>query len=117
MTSISTAITSLSPKVEFRCINNDYDQIQWLNSESQPTKEQVEAEIIRLDNEKPMKLLRAERDRRLAACDWRANSDLTMSDAWKTYRQALRDLPASSTPKITDGYLDMTSVTFPTEPS
>ena len=56
MTSISTAITSLSPKVEFRCINNDYDQIEWLNSESQPTKEQVEAEIIRLDNEKPMKL-------------------------------------------------------------
>ncbi|ADD95062.1 phage tail fiber assembly protein [uncultured Mediterranean phage uvMED] len=117
MTSVSAAITSLSSKVEFRCIDNDYDQIQWLNSETQPTKEQVEAEIIRLNNEKPMKLLRAERDKRLAACDWRANSDLTISDDWKTYRQALRDLPASSTPKITDGYLDMTSVTFPTEPS
>ena len=80
MTSISTAIMSLSPNVEFKCRNNDYDQIQWLNSETRPTKEQVEAEIIRLDNEKPMKLLRAERNRRLAACDWRANSDLTMSD-------------------------------------
>ena len=60
MTSVTTAIMSLSPKVEFKCRNNDYDQIQWLNSEPQPTKEQVEAEIIRLDNEKPMKLLRIE---------------------------------------------------------
>ena len=51
MTSVTTAILSLSPKVEFKCRNNDYDQIQWLNSEPQPTKEQVEAEIIRLDNE------------------------------------------------------------------
>ena len=58
MTSVTAAIMSLSPKVEFRCINNDYDQIQWLNSETKPTKEQVEAEITRLDNEKPMKLLR-----------------------------------------------------------
>ena len=41
-----------------------------------------------------------------------------MSDDWKTYRQALRDLPASASPKMgTDGNLDMSSVTFPTEPS
>jgi len=54
----------------------------------------------------------------LAACDWRASSDLSLSDAWKTYRQSLRDLPASASPKLdSDGNLDMTSVTFPTEPS
>ena len=65
-----------------------------------------------------MRLLRIERDSRLAACDWRASSDLTLSDTWKTYRQSLRDLPASASPKLdTDGNLDMTSVTFPTEPS
>ena len=65
-----------------------------------------------------MRLLRLERDMRLAACDWRASSDLTLSEGWKTYRQSLRDLPASASPKLdSNGNLDMTSVTFPTEPS
>ena len=42
----------------------------------------------------------------------------SLSNEWKTYRQALRDLPASSTPKL-DSYneLDLTSVSWPTEPS
>ena len=65
-----------------------------------------------------MKLLREERDKLLAACDWRASSDLTLADNWKTYRQSLRDLPASASPKLdSNGNLDMSSVTFPTEPS
>ena len=64
-----------------------------------------------------MKLLREERDRRIALTDWRASSDLTLSNAWKTYRQALRDLPAKATPKLNSDYqLDLTSVTWPTEP-
>tara|TARA_B100000497_G_C7570385_1_gene343716 strand:- start:427 stop:609 length:183 start_codon:yes stop_codon:yes gene_type:complete len=33
-----------------------------------------------------------ERDRLLIACDWWASSDLTMTAAQKTYRQALRDI-------------------------
>jgi hypothetical protein len=65
-----------------------------------------------------MRLLRLERDRLLTACDWRASSDLTLSTDWKTYRQSLRDLPASASPKVTDdGTLDLTSVTWPTTPS
>lgn len=38
--------------------------------------------------------VREERDKRLAETDWLGNSDVTMSDAWTTYRQALRDIPA-----------------------
>lgn len=53
--------------------------------------------------------LRFERDAKLAACDWVANSDVTMSDAWRTYRAALRDVPAQA------GF--PASVTWPTEPS
>ena len=30
--------------------------------------------------------VRQDRNGRLAATDWRAGSDLTLSDAWKTYR-------------------------------
>jgi len=65
-----------------------------------------------------MRLLRIERDRLLAETDWTALGDVTMSSAMKTYRQQLRDLPASSTPKLdSNGGLDMSSVTFPTKPS
>lgn len=40
--------------------------------------------------------LRKQRDQLLKETDWLANSDVTMSDAWKKYRQSLRDLPASN---------------------
>tara|TARA_B000000532_G_scaffold172243_1_gene139412 strand:- start:288 stop:575 length:288 start_codon:yes stop_codon:yes gene_type:complete len=43
-------------------------------------------------------LVRIERNRRLQESDWRAMSDLTLSDDWKTYRQALRDVPTQSDP-------------------
>tara|TARA_Y100000589_G_scaffold263137_1_gene253539 strand:+ start:1469 stop:1906 length:438 start_codon:yes stop_codon:yes gene_type:complete len=52
--------------------------------------------------------IRLERNRRLQITDWRASSDLTLSDDWKTYRQALRDVPTQ-----TDPY----NITWPTEPS
>ena len=37
--------------------------------------------------------VRTRRDQALAASDWRAVKDRTMSQAWKDYRTALRDLP------------------------
>jgi hypothetical protein len=52
--------------------------------------------------------IRHDRNNRLSLTDWRAGSDLTLSDAWKTYRQALRDVPTQSDPD---------SITWPTEPS
>jgi len=36
--------------------------------------------------------VRAERDQDLAECDWRALKDVVLSNSWKEYRQALRDL-------------------------
>ncbi len=52
--------------------------------------------------------VRIERNSKLSLTDWRASSDLTISDAWKTYRQALRDVPTQSDPD---------NITWPTEPS
>ena len=37
--------------------------------------------------------VRRERNQALANSDWRAVKDRTMSQAWKDYRTALRDLP------------------------
>ena len=82
------------------------------------TWSQVSAKKTELVNAEPMRLLRVERNRLLAETDWMANSDVTLADNWKTYRQSLRDLPASAKPKLSsDGSLDMSSVTFPTKPS
>ena len=81
------------------------------------TWEQVSGEKTLLQSREPMRLLRVERDRLLAETDWTALGDVTMANNMKTYRQALRDLPASSDPKLdSNGQLDMSSVTFPSKP-
>ena len=112
------ALKSLKPSKQFVWRGTDYSGLEWLESDTPPTEAEINAEVTRLNNAEPMRLLRVERDRLLAVCDWRASSDLTLADNWKTYRQALRDLPVSASPKLdSNGDLDMTSVTFPTEPS
>ena len=45
----------------------------------------------------PMRLLRAERDRKLAETDWWAVADRTMTSEQTAYRQALRDITQSAT--------------------
>ena len=40
------------------------------------------------------KKVREKRDQLLKQTDWRASSDLTLSDGWRSYRQALRDIPS-----------------------
>ncbi len=40
--------------------------------------------------------LRAQRDQRLKACDWRFLSDMMPTPAWVSYRQALRNFPAKT---------------------
>ena len=115
------ALNSLRPKAEWTWIGYEYSGLDWLDSsQTKPTESEINAEITRLNNAEPMRLLRVERDARLAACDWTQSRDVTLSnDAdWKTYRQSLRDLPASASPSLDSNYdLDLSSVTWPTEPS
>jgi len=112
------ALKSLKPSKDFAWDGTDYSGLTYYGGDTVPTESEIDAEVIRLNNAEPMRLLREERDNKLAACDWRASSDLTITDDWKTYRQALRDLPASASPKLNSkGNLDLSSVTFPTEPS
>jgi hypothetical protein len=44
-------------------------------------------------NDRAAAQVREVRDAKLTACDWMANSDVTMPDDWRDYRQALRDVP------------------------
>ena len=116
---IPEALQALKPEAEWVLRGENYSGLEWLDSsQTKPTETEVNSKISELDNAEAMRLLRIERDTRIAKTDWRASSDLTLADAWKTYRQALRDLPASATPKLNSDYqLDLTSVTWPTEPS
>ena len=55
--------------------------------------------------------LRMERNNKLAQSDWMANSDVTMSSDWKTYRQALRDIT-----KTTPADDQLSNITWPKKP-
>ena len=116
---IAAALQALKPGAEWVLRGSDYTGLEWLDSsQTKPTETEVNSKIASLDSAEAMRLLRIERDARIVQTDWRASTDVTLADAWKTYRQALRDLPASATPKLGSDYeLDLTSVTWPTEPS
>ena len=87
----------------------------WIVGNNQQNKR---LKIIELDAAEPMRLLRIERNKKIAETDWRVLPDQTPSDDWINYRQALRDLPASASPKLDSNYeLDFSSFTWPTEPS
>ena len=115
---IVSALQELKPGAEWVLRGDDYSGLEWLDSgHTKPTETEVTNKLAELDAAEPMRLLRVERDAKIAKTDWRASSDLTLTDAWKTYRQALRDITLQ-TPKLDSNYnLDLTSVTWPTEPS
>ena len=82
------------------------DELEWLDTEqSQPTEAEITAKIAELEAAEPMRLLRLERNKRLANTDWWASSDLTMTEAQTAYRQALRD--------ITKTYTSLDDVVWP----
>ena len=116
---ISYAISVLKPGADWILRGEEYSGLEWSDSvQTKPTETEINNKISELDAAEAMRLLRLERNSRIAETDWRASSDLTLSNDWKTYRQALRDLPASSSPKLDSNFdLDLTSVTWPTEPS
>ena len=115
---IASALLTLKPGAEWTLRGSDYSGLEWFDSnQTKPTETEINSKISELNNAEAMKLLREERDRRIALTDWRASLDLTLTDAWKTYRQALRDI-TKQTPQLNSDYeLDLTSVTWPTEPS
>ena len=115
---IPAAILVLKPGAQWILNGEDYSGLEWLDSgQTKPTETEINSKIAELDNAEAMRLLRIERDRRIALTDWRAGKDVTLSTAWRTYRQALRDI-TTQTPKLGSDYeLDLTSVNWPTEPS
>ena len=121
---ITSALSALAPNASFAVIGDTYEGIEWgeTNSQTKPTKEEVTAKLNELNNSEPFKLLREERNKLISETDWTQLKDIDLDIIrernWKNYRQALRDLPSMSSPKLDDsGKLDMSSVTWPDKPS
>ena len=95
---IISALLSLKPGAKWTLSGTEYSGLKWMDSGQQPTEQEVKAKIIELDAAEPMRLLRIERNKKIAETDWRMLPDHTPSDDWINYRQALRDLPASASP-------------------
>ena len=122
----NTSFSAAGPNADFLTANNVVELVQTLSYttptqklttvdayvdsgkaytvkvESTTTDEQTE-----LTNKKWIEI-REIRNQILKETDWRASSDLTLSDAWRNYRQALRDVPTQSDPY---------NIAWPTEPS
>ena len=68
-----------------------------------------------------LKHFRGLRNRKLAKCDWTQAPDSPLSDEkkkeWATYRQALRDLTKTVTPKFAENSPKIDESEFPKEPS
>lgn len=72
------------------------------------SKEEAVATVTAQVQDRPMRALRAKRNSKLAMSDWTHLSDAPIAAAklleWKTYRQALRDLPANTTDPATPAW-------------
>ena len=117
------AIEALKPNSEWAVTGDQYSRLTWLDkTQTKPTEEEVIAKVAELKAEEPMKLLREKRNKLIAETDWTQLKDIDLDIIrernWKNYRQALRDLPAKSNPKLDDfGNLDMSSISWPDKPS
>ena len=81
-----------------------------------PSEQEIQEKIAELEAIEPMRLLRIQRNQLLQQTDWMALNDVVVSEEWKAYRQALRDLPVNSEPQL-DENGDLINVNWPEEPA
>jgi hypothetical protein len=123
MITLMDAVQALRPGAECNIRGNKYSGIEWLDkAQTIPTEDEVTAKLNELENKEPMRLLREVRNKLISETDWTqlkdVDLDIIRERNWKNYRQALRDLPTKSAPKVDIyGNLDMSSVDWPTKPS
>ena len=89
----------------YKMINHELVQ---LTDEEEAAKVAEEKAWADSAADRNLNMLREQRNIILAESDWMANSDVTMTDEWKKYRQELRD--------ITKTYKSLEDVKWPTAP-
>ena len=109
MISLSDVLVHFYQNKKWILDGTDYSGLTWISDDvSKPTEEEIQTKLTELRAAEPMRLLRQERNRRIALTDWRFRSDLSPSQEWRDYCVALRDLPANYSPTFDilteDGY-------------
>ena len=110
---IIEAILKINPNAVVTVRGDDINtcEIEWHNGTTPISKADIEAQFPAVEFDMAMSELRQKRDRLLAATDYLALSDQTLSVEMSAYRQALRD--------ITNGLTtveDVNAVVFPVKP-
>ena len=125
---IPAALQQLRPGAQWVLRGSEYSGLEWLDSSGQennamwggkPTEDSCTAKINEMDAAEGMRLLREERNAKLAGLDWEVTKAYSKGESvdsdLSTYMQALRDLPASANPTTdSSGDLVASSFTWPT---
>jgi len=94
------ALQILCPGAPWYKCGDTWESIRLPEGYEKPPKEEFEAKLQELIDAQPWNDLREERNKRLSQCDWvgiRAfTTNTPVPEEWKTYMQALRDLPATT---------------------
>ena len=109
---ISRAIKKINPNAKFYIINDNIDNIHWVDNTTPISKADIQAQFTAVEFDIAMEDLRAKRNKLLADTDYLALSDNTISAEMTTYRQALRDITNGLTTVA-----DVEAVVFPTKPA
>jgi hypothetical protein len=83
-----------------------------LTDEEQALRDAEEKAWADGEADRNMAELRKQRNKLLVETDYMALSDVTMTDAWKTYRQELRDIT-----KQTPTDIRLSNIKFPEKPT
>ena len=74
-----------------------YENLEWKDEEiAKPTEDEIAAVNDLALSDIEYRKLRIKRNQLLAETDYLALADATLTDEMRTYRQALRDLPANT---------------------
>ena len=108
---IMQSINALIPDAEY-IIRGDFSGLEWLDERTVPTESEVQTKYDEIIAAEPLNLVREVRNAKLAETDWVVTMHKELGTnipaAWKTYRQALRD--------ITDDATSLDDVTWPEKP-
>ena len=109
---ISRAIKKINPNAKFYIINDNIDNIHWVDDTTPISKADIQAQFPIVEFDIAMENLRTKRNKLLADTDYLALSDNTISAEMTTYRQALRDITNGLTTVA-----DVEAVVFPIKPA
>ena len=94
MTDYALVLSRRYPGREWSLNGDDYAGLTMLDDGPKPTKKTLDDLYVQVEHDVKWDAVRAERDRRLTACDWTQVADAPVDPvAWAAYRQELRDIP------------------------